>query len=286
LAAILAYDDVGGTPVANAAHGGYQRLEAGDGVVIVDTGRPPPMALSAHAHAGCLSFEYSVRQQRIVGNCGVPATGADSWRQLARATAAHSTVTFNDVSSCRFGETLMLKRLYGIAILSGPQRVRVARDDREGGVVMRASHDGYAERFNMLHQRTLLLHADGLRLDGEDAFLPADGRLDPNNVFDEFAARFHLHSSVTANLLSDRRGVLLTLQNKDVWLFSSPDNDVTLEESVYLAGNDGPRRALQIVIYGRARKVARILWSFGAMGEPPPAPATLSDRYHDPELPV
>src|SRR5262249_23969647 len=59
LATVLAYDDTRGTPVANAPHSGYQRLQADDVIVLVDTGQPPPIALSHEAHAGCLSFELS-----------------------------------------------------------------------------------------------------------------------------------------------------------------------------------------------------------------------------------
>ncbi len=283
LAAILAYDDIGGTPVANASHGGYQRMEAGQSVVIVDTGRAPPLSLSAEAHAGCLAFEFSVKQQRIVGNCGLPASGKENWRQLSRATAAHSTVTFNDVSSCRFGEAGLFKRLLGIPILSGPESVPVAREHRDRSIILRASHDGYADRFNTIHQRTLYLHADGLRLDGEDVFLPASGEINTANAQDEFAARFHLHPSVKANRLSDGHAVMLTLPSKEVWVFTAPDEKVEIEESVFLAGNDGPRRTFQIVIYGRARKLARILWSFSEMPQPIP---TRRSRAPDPQLPL
>src|SRR5262249_50681364 len=104
LTTILAYDDARGTPVANAQHSGYQRVEAGGNIVVMDTGRPPPFAVSQQAHAGCLSFELSSKAYRIVANCGLPATSRDSWRHVARATAAHSTVTFNDISSCHFVE--------------------------------------------------------------------------------------------------------------------------------------------------------------------------------------
>src|SRR5215217_6375197 len=86
LAAVLAYDDARGTPVANAPHSGYQRLQAGDVVVLMDSGLPPPIGLSQEAHAGCLSLELSAQQHRIVVNCGLPATNRESWRQLARAT--------------------------------------------------------------------------------------------------------------------------------------------------------------------------------------------------------
>jgi hypothetical protein len=115
--------------------------------------------MSAEAHAGCLSFELSSRNHRIVVNCGLPATSRDTWRHVARATAAHSTVTFNDTSSCRFLTSESLKRLVGVPILAGPTDVPVSRQEREGGVILKLSHDGYADRFGVLHHRTLRLHA-------------------------------------------------------------------------------------------------------------------------------
>jgi uncharacterized heparinase superfamily protein len=78
----------------------------------------------------------------------------------------------------------------------------------------------------------------------------------------EFAIRFHLHPSVKANRLSDRHGVMLTLPDRDVWTFNAYEDNVEIEESVYLAGNDGPRRTVQIVIYGHARTQPNVQWSF------------------------
>ena len=106
---VLAYDDARGTPVANAPHSGYQRVQTGDGLLIVDTGPPPPMPMSHEAHAGCLSFELSAKNYRIVVNCGLPGTSRETWRHVARASAAHSTVVFNDTSSCRFLTSESLK---------------------------------------------------------------------------------------------------------------------------------------------------------------------------------
>jgi len=110
LATVLAYDDARGVPVANAPHSGYQRLDADKTVLLADAGRAPPLSLSQEAHAGCLSFELSWKRHRIVVNCGLPAVNRETWRQVARATAAHSTVTFNDMSSCRFFESGSLRR--------------------------------------------------------------------------------------------------------------------------------------------------------------------------------
>jgi hypothetical protein len=54
---------------------------------------------------------------------------------------------------------------------------------------------------------------------------------------------------------------MLLLPNKDVWTFNAYEDRIDIEESVYLAGNEGPRRTTQIVIHGRARKVARVQWT-------------------------
>src|ERR1700726_3945125 len=136
LTTILAYDDARGAPLGNAPHSGYQRLESAGTLIVMDTGRPPPFAVSQEAHAGCLSFELSVKQTRLVVNCGVPLTNRDSWRQVARATAAHSTVTFNDTSSCGFVPARPIKRLLdGTPMVGGPRHVAVAREERAEGKI-------------------------------------------------------------------------------------------------------------------------------------------------------
>src|SRR5580692_7947411 len=284
LTTILAYDDARGMPVANAPHSGYQRVDANGTVVLMDTGTPPPLAVSTEAHAGCLSFELSTRQNRIVVNCGLPATSRDSWRQVARSTAAHSTVAFNDESSCRFVESGPIKRLLnGAPIVSGPRRVTAERGQQDGAFVLRTSHDGYAAGFDVIHQRSLMLAADGRRLDGEDLFTPALGSTIAAGR-DQFAIRFHLHPSVKANRLTDAHGAMLMMANKEVWTFTAYEDRIDLEESVYLAGNDGPRRAVQLVIHGRARNVMRVQWTFAQ--STPPGAATRRGRGEDLQLPL
>jgi uncharacterized heparinase superfamily protein len=284
LATILAYDDARGAPVANAVHSGYQRIEAGPTLVLMDTGSPPAVTLSAEAHAGCLSFELSSRTQRIVVNCGLPATAKGNWRQLARATAAHSTVTINETSSCRFLETNPFRRLFGTLVVDGPRHVAVTREQYDQAIQVSANHDGYSDRFGIIHQRTVMLSSDGARIEGEDIFLPARGDALPANGADAFAVRFHLHPSVRANRLNDGHGVMLTLPNKDVWTFYAPVDKVEIEESVHLAGRDGPRRTSQIVIHGRAHKAPRVQWSFGPASQA--SAAARRGREEEPELPL
>ncbi len=285
LATVLAYDDARGAPVSNAPHSGYQRIDAGLTALLMDTGRPPPLPMSQEAHAGCLSFELSWNLHRLVINCGLPAVNKENWREMARATAAHSTVTFNERSSCRFLESASLrKRLSGAPIIGGPREVRVTREDAPEGAMLTASHDGYASEFRVIHHRTLRISSEGRTLEGEDSFTPASGEALPADTADEFAIRFHLHPSIKANRLSDGRGVILLLPDREVWTFSTYGETVQLEESVYLAGLDGPRRTVQIVISGHARSQAKVRWSFR---HSPPAPlGGRSERAEEPELPL
>lgn len=285
LATVLAYDDARGAPLSNAPHSGFQRIDADNTALLMDTGRPPPIGVSQDAHAGCLSFELSWKLQRLVINCGLPAVNKENWRQVARQTAAHSTVTFNDKSSCRFLESGPFRKLLaGIPIVAGPRDVRISRDENADGVVLRASHDGYVDDFGVVHTRSIRLSHDGRVLDGEDSFAPPAGRTLSVSVGDEYAVRFHLHPAIKANRLSDGRGVILLMPDKEVWTFATLADVVQLEESVYLAGPDGPRRTVQIVIYGHARSEPAVRWSF--RHTPPAQPGARPERADEPELPL
>ena len=286
LATLLAYDDSHGTPMANMPHTGFQRLESGTMTVIMDTGPPPPPSVSHDAHAGCLSFELSSGPSRIVINCGMPSTGRDSWRPFARSTLAHSTLACHDTSSCQFVELSAMKRLLkGAPVVGGPTNVESYREAVANGVLLTTSHDGYLARFGVVHRRVLMMAQDGSRLDGEDTLSPAPGARIKGTETD-YALRFHLHPSVKASRLSDGRGVMLVLPSRDVWTFEALDDKVEVEDSVFLAGNDGPRRTAQIVIRQDSRNAPSVRWSF-VRSAAAPAPANTARRgtRREPESP-
>jgi uncharacterized heparinase superfamily protein len=286
LATLLAYDDTHGTPMASMPHTGFQRLDAGSTTVIVDTGPPPPPNVSHDAHAGCLSFELSSGSSRIIVNCGMPSTGRDNWRAFARGTSAHSTLICHDISSCQFVELSAMKKfLQGAPIVSGPANVESFREAVANGVLLTTSHDGYVARFGVVHRRVLMISPDGARLDGEDTISPAPGaRVRAGET--DYALRFHLHPSVKASRLSDARGVMLVLPNRDVWTFEALDDKVELEDSVFLAGNDGPRRTAQIVIRQDSQHVSSVRWSFVRSTTSAAATNARRNAKREPELPL
>src|SRR6202012_2766862 len=129
------------------------------------------------------------------------------------------------------------------------------------GELLTTSHDGYLAKFGVVHRRVLMAAHDGSRLDGQGTLSPAPGpRIEGRHT--DYALRFHLPPSVKASRLSDARGVMLVLPNRDVWTFEALDDKVDLEDSVFLAGNAGPRRTPQIVILQDSQHIPSIRWSF------------------------
>lgn len=264
LATVLAYDDGKGAPHGNAPHSGYQRLEAGGTVVIVDTGRPPPPELAQLAHAGTLSFELSSGGSRLVVNCGAPFRPIGEWRRVARATAAHSTLVVDDHSSATIREKGPLVTLLGPVLVAGPDEVTVERRDDEEGLTILASHDGYATDFGLRHERTLRLSPTGDRLDGRDAVVAADGEADDDAPF---VVRFHLHPSVHVDPLA-HGGYRLTAAFSECWDFVAYGVTPALEDSVYLADIHGIRRTRQIALVSPEKGPREIAWSLVRVGPP------------------
>ena len=255
VATVLAYDEALGTPVSSAAYSGYERVEAGPSLLIVDAGPPPPMALSERAHAGTLSFEFSSGASRIVINCGAPARRHSALCRAARETAAHSTATLNDASSSRFSGPEPDAR-----IVSGPRKVERQRIvDADGSHRLRLSHDGYVRQFGLRHERVLSLARDGLALAGSDGF---SGRGEPQA---RFAVRFHLHPQVKVQEAEEETACFLALPHGSVWRFEA-DWPVYVEESVYLSDVTGRLPTRQLVLEGLLRDRPSVTWRLARWG--------------------
>lgn len=285
LATLLTYDDMRSQPIQHAPHTGYERLEAGRTLLVADVGGVPPVALSAEAGAGCLSFELSSGSQRIVVNCGTPRHAGDNLIQASRSTVAHSTASISDTSSCQmvglrgfwFEQAIagwLLKRM-GPVVLGGPTRVTAERGEREHAPFLVASHDGYRNRFGIVHERRWQLSPKGDTLEGEDVFL-LEGTA-PASA--EAIIRFHLAPGVKVSRAQGGRVVMILLPNREAWQFSTASAEAFVEDSVFLATPDGMRRTEQIVLIVRPGETPSLRWRFdrlarmpssGQPDEPPP----------------
>lgn len=224
--------------------GGFQRLQAGRTLVIMDCGAPPegrgplgsaglPRFADRYHHAGTLSFEMSVGRDRLIVNCGAATAAEGAWRDALRSTAAHSTLTLADTNSSELREEGLGRR---------PEAVEAERQEANGAQWLDASHDGYRRGHGAIHRRRLYLSDSGDDLRGEDAVegenLPA------------YAVRFHLHPGVVASLQEEENAVLLRLPSGASWRLRASRARVAVEESVFMAGE--PRRTSQIVLSAEA----------------------------------
>jgi uncharacterized heparinase superfamily protein len=282
LATLFIYGGARGPPMRRAPHVGYERLEAGETLVVADVGAAPEALHAGEAHAGCLSFELSSGAQRIVVNCGAPRASPET-RQASRTTPGHSTVTVGGLSSGEFldrggwwGKRVLsawLVRRLGPAMIHGPTNVPVQRVEDSGATMLSATHDGYRASLGILHERLWRLSPDGERLDGEDHLV----REGPGGAPSRASLRFHLHPTVKASRDGDGRVIRLALPNGEAWQFEADPADPEIEESVFFAVTDRARRTEQIVVTVEASGSMRVRWRFTRVAQArslPASPAT------------
>ena len=269
LDALVVASGVRARPGKECRHWGYQRVDAGKSVLVLDAAPPPRARHARHGCASTLAFELSHGEQRIIVNCGGGelAGGQVPVRieQGLRGTAAHSTLVLDDANST----AVLIKGQIG----KGVEEVDIARtavkQKGRDAVRLEASHNGYAARYGLIHRRTLLLGADGSGLSGEDMLEPS-GRQGKRGKI-AFAIRFHLGYGIEAGLADDRRGAGLALPDGSYWQFrlggDSGEAQIAIEDSLWVDGQGRPRATKQLVVEGlTSRSGGRFPWLLKRMG--------------------
>lgn len=256
LMSVLRYDETAGQPFRALPHMNYQRMAAGQTVVLVDTGVPLTLEMSRHAHAGALSFEMSSGRNRFIVNAGSPRFASSNYRQMARATAAHSTVVLNETSLARLATSSYL----GAIMTDGPEQIRVVRQEEESGEDrLEASHDGYLSAFGLIHHRHLRLAASGTRITGRDFLTKPDGTPPSASDRARAVARFHVHPAVDL-LQAGRDSVILKAPDGEAWLFSVEGGEAVITEDIFFADASGIRASEQIEVSFDASTTPEIDW--------------------------
>lgn len=117
------------------ADAGYFGARLTESYVVVDCGAIAPDDLPAHGHGDVLSFEWSVKDRRIVVDQGVYEYVAGRRRQQARAAASHNTLCFRGTDQADF---------FGAFRCGRRARVEVrSYEARENGFSLEGAHDGF-----------------------------------------------------------------------------------------------------------------------------------------------
>ena len=242
---------------------GFARLASGRTSVIIDAAAPPQGAASRAAHASTLAFELTSGRRPVIVSCGAGVSFGAEWRLAGRATASHSTLSLEGVSSSRLGVAADT----GDRAARDPAReelvevasVPVMRLTPEAdGLWFHAAHTGWAHTHGLIHLRDLLLSGDGRQLSGvETLSATSEGRHRLERLFGRgglrstgASVRFHLHPDVDAALDMGGTAVSLALKSGEIWVFRHDGvAELRLDPSVYLErGRLQPRPARQIVL--------------------------------------
>ena len=243
LMSVLRYDETAGQPFKALPHMNFQRLTAGNTVIIADAGLPLSLDLSRQAHAGFLSFEMSAGRHRFIVNSGAPRFASLAYRQMARSTAAHSTLVLNETSSAR----LMPSPFLGPIFAEAPDAIRMTRgENAQGEDCLSLSHDGYRSAFGWIHHRDIRLSSDGNRVSGRDYLVRAETRhsTPPGG---EAIVRFHIHPAIDL-IQAGHDAVILKAPDGDAWIFSVDGGEAVISEDIFFADPSGLRASEQIEV--------------------------------------
>lgn len=254
LMSVLRYDETGGAPFKALPASRYDRLAAKETVVLMDTGLPLSVDLSATASAGVLSIEMSSARNRFIVNSGRPRFAGEALRQMARTTAAHSVATLNDTSSLRISTS----RFLGPIVIGGARTVTASRHESQGGADgIVASHDGYLKRFGLLYERDIHLSASGNEIRGRERFFrPGDANAALKGTA---VVRFHVHPAIQLYNASANE-TRLVAPDGEAWALTCIDVPVEEEEDVFFADPSGVRPSRQLTLTLRLHQVAEVQW--------------------------
>lgn len=213
-------------------HAGYYGLRSGSSYLLVDCGALAPDHLPAHGHGDALAFEWSIGGQRFIVDAGVCEYERGEWRDRARSTSSHNTLTLDELDQSEFWAAFRVGRR---------ARVRCERFEALGhGFVLEGSHDGYAHLAGApLHRRRFVASRESLVID--DAVVGGAQQV--------ARARLLLHPNVRAQRV--RRGVLL--QQGDTWIMLETSHSLAVVDAHWCPDFGVRRPTSQIVIsYGAA----------------------------------
>ncbi len=223
--------------------------------IALDANNPPSDLNSQNYQAGCLSFEFLYNGNKVISNCGSANNFGGELPYLSQTTAAHSTLTINDTSSCLFQKNSLIRSYYGNSLI---QKLKVYKKDLntdKNTISIIAGHNGYQKNYNTMYERKIVIHENEGKLVGNELIIVAKKNL----AFLNFALRFHILPD--SKLIQTQGGDILLSVNNQGWKFKS-SNTIKIEDSLYFAHQDKISESKCILVEGTLKdKVNNINWT-------------------------
>ena len=201
--------------------GGYVILNNKKISIVMDIGAPPSPKFSTEYQSGALSFEIISNGKKLISNCGY-YQGENKLVKLSKSTAAHSTLSIDDTSSCKF------KKIKENYLLNNS--LKIIRKDivfEKNYWKISAAHDGYNKVYKATHEREIEFYPEQFKFIGTDKIL-----IKKSNSNLKFDIRFHLEPNAKLMKTQDNKAILIELEDEG-WKFTCDNFDINIDNGLY-----------------------------------------------------
>ena len=235
---------------------GYAKIKSKKIELFMDANNPSSMLHSRNYQAGPLSFELASSGIKFICNSGSGKNLGEELSYLSSSTAAHSTVTINDTSSCIFQKNALIRKYFGNSLIEKHNIVKKEFKNDKEFIQCIVAHDGYEKRFKILHERQITLFKLKNHIEGIDSLKCKD--LENKNL--TFSVRFHIHPDIriTKTMGND---ILLSSNEGEGWIFRSPQIPTKIEKNLYFGNSDNIKESSFILLEGNIENEnTNIIW--------------------------
>ncbi len=224
---------------------GYAILKNKKIVLAMDIGTNPSKNFSKDYQSGALSFEIISNGKKLISNSGYFANKNNKLNILSKSTALQSTLIIEDHSSCSFKE--IKKSDYVIDKGLKITKKNIIFEDNYWKIS--ATHDGYSQKFNLIHEREVEFYPEQMKFVGFDKILRKN--LNQNIKFD---IRFHLDPNTKVMKTQDNKSILIDLEEEG-WKFNCDNFDINIDNGLYLGNENSYKENQNIFISGMTNKL-------------------------------
>ena len=194
----------------------------------MDIGPAPITKFSQNYQSGALSFEIASNGKKLISNCGHYESKNLGLNIISKSTAMHNTLIINDHSSCQFKKNSEKKIIVnnGIKILN--KNIVFEKNYWK----INASHNGYLNRYHLIHDREIEFYPEQTKFIGTDKIL--NKKINQNIKFE---IRFHLEPNVKLMKTQDNKTILIELGDEG-WKFTCDNFDINIDNGLYFGNKN------------------------------------------------
>ena len=219
---------------------GYGILRNKKIVLAMDIGSSPSKNFSKNYQSGALSFEIISNGKKLISNSGYFSNKNNKLNKLSKSTALQSTLIIEDYSSCNFKKTEKLDFVIDKGLKITKKNIVFENNYWK----ISAAHDGYLEKFGLIHEREVEFYPEQSKFIGFDKMTRKN--VNKNIKFD---IRFHLDPSTKIMKTQDNKSILIEL-DEEGWKFSCDNFDINIDNGLYFGNKNSYKENQNIFISG------------------------------------